>query len=102
MSMENRTVLTKMMKELNTAIAKEQDGQDFLQHINNIKLLSELFLEEAGEPVREVQASQSQNTFSEQEIKAMLGEKKSTVIENQNAPATIDHDGANGDSIFDF
>ena len=102
MSMQNQTVLTKMMKELNAAIDKEQDGQNFLQHINNIKLLSELFLEEAGEPVQTVRSSESQNTFSEQEIKAMLGEKKRSGIANQNPPATTDYGEANGDSIFDF
>ena len=102
MSMQNQTVLTKMMKELNAAMEREESGQDFLTNINNIKLLAELFLEEASEPVREVRASQSQNTFSEQEIKAMLGNKKSSVIGDQNAPAKPDYGEANGDSIFDF
>lgn len=97
--MQNETILNKMQKELNSAKAAEHDRQAFLQHINHIKLLCELFLEEDLKPAPS--AKSAHTSFTEQEIKAMLGEKKSSVIETKPS-STINHDGANGDSIFDF
>ncbi len=94
--MRDDTVLNKMEKELHAAKRNIHDKQKLLTHINHIKLLCELFLEEGKE---EPQA-QAEESFSEAEIKMMLGDVKADLPERKRS--TIDHDGANGDSIFDF
>lgn len=95
--MQDQTIINKMTKELSLAKENQNNRQAFLTNINNIKLLCELFLEEEGEPAAK---TVSETSFSEQEIKAMLGNQKSTALEKK--PALVEHDGANGDSIFDF
>ena len=75
--------------------------QTLLKHIGRIKLLCEL-IEEKMEKTESVQTSSStESVFTEQEIKMMLGDRTVGLTrEKQSSP--IEHDGANGDSIFDF
>lgn len=93
--MNNLTVINKMIRELEAAKQEEQK-QVFLKHISNVQLLCELFLEEETAPASGNSLSVS-SAFSEQEIKAMLGESHKHQ-EDKNAV----HEDANGDSIFDF
>lgn len=89
-----------MIKELNIAKEKVKDREELLTHIGHVKLLCELFLEDdtASTPIVAKEASPE---ISEQEIKAMLGEKQQgpSVKAEQ---TSIEFDEANGDSIFDF
>lgn len=92
--MDNTKVIDKMIKELQLAKENEQSQHVLLKHISNVQLLCELFLED--KPVESPSSS-----FSEQEIKAMLGEKYSQQVEGKEH-APIKQAEANGNSIFDF
>lgn len=93
------TILNKMEREITFARKNEHEQETFLKHMNHIKLLSELFLEEA----KEAPSNRSTSTFSEQEMKAMLGKTSRRISEEKQSTSTsINHDGANGSSIFDF
>lgn len=93
MAVGNNTVIQKMITELNQA--KEQHDQDkMIKHIENVRLLCELLLEEDPSPTGDKEG------ISAEEMKAMLGKQAG---ENKKVKSTsVDHDGANGDSIFDF
>ncbi|MBY7144777.1 YwdI family protein [Virgibacillus sp. NKC19-3] len=93
MAVGNNTVIRKMIHELTQA--QEQDNQDKMtKHIENVRLLCDLFLEEASPSKGE------KETISAEEMKAMLGKQASENKTIKSKP--MDHDGANGDSIFDF
>lgn len=90
---ENGTVIQKMIYELNQA--KEQHNQDkMIKHIENVRLLCDLFLE-GGSP-----STSNKEEISAEEMKAMLGKQASENKQIKSKP--MDHDDANGDSIFDF
>ncbi|UJL46026.1 YwdI family protein [Virgibacillus sp. NKC19-16] len=93
MEVGNNTVIQKMITELNHA--KEQHNQDkMIKHIENVRLLCDLFLEEDSP------STGNKEAISAEEMKAMLGKQSS---ENKQRTSTkMDHDVANGDSIFDF
>ena len=91
--MDNTKVIDKMIRELELAKENQQSQQVLLKHIGNVQLLCELFLED--EP------AVSSPSFSEQEIKAMLGSTYSQQVDKKQA-TSVDHGKANGDSIFDF
>lgn len=97
--MNNLTVINKMIRELEAAKQQEQK-QAFLKHVSNVQLLCELFLEEERAPAFENSLSVS-SAFSEQEIKAILGEGYKRQ-EDKKQHINADHEDANGDSIFDF
>lgn len=93
MAVGNGTVIQKMIHELNQA--KEQHNQDeMIKHIANVRLLCELFLEEDSPPVN------NKEDISAEEMKAMIGRQASENKKVKSKP--MDHDVANGDSIFDF
>ncbi|WP_405097613.1 DUF5327 family protein [Oceanobacillus sp. FSL H7-0719] len=97
--MNNLTVINKMIRELEAAKYTEQ-RQDLLQHISNVQLLCELFLEEETAPASKTSVSVP-SAFSDQEIKAMLGEDYNRQAEKRQ-DTNADHEDANGNSIFDF
>jgi hypothetical protein len=100
--MHNQTILNRMMKELTLAKEKEADQEAFLQHISHIRLLCDLFLDSEDSPSQNT-GKREEPTFSQQELEAMLGNKKVSHMDEQAKPqGTYDHDGANGKSIFDF
>ncbi|KKE77745.1 YwdI family protein [Oceanobacillus caeni] len=103
MAIENETILNKMLKEINDAKENQNNQDKLLIHINNVKLLCDLFLEEDSEKNSAVQ--EQRDEFTEAELKAMIG-KQDTIkkIQQQQLKQseTIDHEQANGDSIFDF
>lgn len=101
--MNDLTIINKMMKELELAKGNPDNREELLTHIRHVKLLSELFLEDEGRS--SAQTTPENLVFNEQERKAMLGEKMNP---NQRQQPTktqqtkLDHEDANGDSIFDF
>lgn len=102
MAVENETILNKMMNELNKAKESQHDKDKFKQHIEHVKLLCELFIDEENTIVEK---SVTKQEFSEAELKAMIGEPEVIKkIQQQQIKKieTLDHDDANGNSIFDF
>ncbi|RKQ31529.1 YwdI family protein [Oceanobacillus halophilus] len=108
MAVSNETILKKMMNELNQAKENEHSQEKMVKHIANVKLLCDLFLEEdpEKETIKEAVKSQTKrDEFSQAELKAMIGDQ--AVIKNIQEEQTkkkqiIDHEEANGSSIFDF
>lgn len=98
--MKDITIINKMIKELHIAKEKTNDREELLTHIGHVKLLCELFLEDdaAATPVV---AKETSSEITEQEIKAMLGEKQQQPSA-KTEQTSIEYDEANGDSIFDF
>lgn len=94
--MNDQTIMNKMIKELQLAKGKDS-RQEVITHIGHVKLLCELFLEEASSN----QITTDSSTFSQQEIKVMLGEKQGDRPQKKQQSA-VEHDEANGTSIFDF
>ncbi|WP_188454649.1 DUF5327 family protein [Virgibacillus oceani] len=93
----NKTVLLKMKKEIEEAIRKQTNQNEMTKHIASVKLLCELLLEEDSSPVV------SGQDMTEAEIKTMIGaENASSVSKKHTNASAIDHDDANGKSIFDF
>lgn len=96
MAVANEKVIRKMMDELKQAIKADNNynHQVLLKHVSHVKLLCDLILEddpaEKGNSIK----------VSEEEMKAMIGENQSKG--KQAAFETIDHEEANGNSIFDF
>lgn len=85
MAIKDDTVLKKMMGELQEAITKENQGGSTREHIRAIRLLCDLMLEEQGSMSKDA------------ELKKMMG--------SLNAPSDqspVDHEDANGKSLFDF
>lgn len=95
MAVSTDKVLQKMKRELAEAQESSADQAAMKQHIANIQLLCELLMEE--EPSSK---KRSARDITSEEMKAMMGEK--TVAKASNTAHTTDHDGANGDSLFDF
>ncbi|WP_077602313.1 YwdI family protein [Oceanobacillus sojae] len=105
MAVSNEVIINKMIRELEEAKRKTHQQDQVKKHMENIHLLSELFLS----------ANQDQNTtgqlqtniedteehISEAEMKAMLGKQASVKVVHPEQKKLKDED-ANGDSIFDF
>lgn len=88
MAVENNTIIQKMMNELQQANESLNNQQVLIRHIENVRLLCDLMVEKDIP-----EESQNEN------IKKMIEDKKMNQPKN---PATIDHDQANGKSLFDF
>lgn len=109
MAVENKTILNKMMNELEKAKQNQQDPSKFKQHIANIKLLCDLFIDEEDlveeKDIHTNKVTPKNEEFSEAELKAMIGNQDviQKVQQQQfKKTVTIDHEDANGNSIFDF
>lgn len=98
MAVAYETILKKMMTEVSAAKAVQHKEQDMKQHVANVRLLCDLLLEEQTEHEQK-QHVMSKKDISEAEWKAMLGSSTKPQI---HSAERMDHDEANGDSIFDF
>ncbi|QKY70525.1 YwdI family protein [Lentibacillus sp. CBA3610] len=96
MAVATDTILQKMKRELEEAQRKSANESVMRKHIANIQLLSELLMEEQS-----VAESGSGHDITAGEMKAMMGDK-SAEQSSKPVQTTVNHDGANGDSIFDF
>ncbi|WP_156290187.1 YwdI family protein [Oceanobacillus salinisoli] len=104
MAVANETIIKKMFNELNEAKGNQHNHDKLVKHIANVKLLCDLFLEEDDKEAM-VKPVQNKEQFSQAELKAMIGEQeavKKIQKEQSKKLQTINHEEANGSSIFDF
>ncbi|MUK89600.1 hypothetical protein GMD78_14625 [Ornithinibacillus sp. L9] len=95
MAIADETIIQKMIDELQKA-KQEKSHTKMLNHIEHVRLLSDLFVTTDYEPTKKVQKEE----ISEAEMKAMLGESKKQP--SYRKTTDLDEDDANGNSIFDF
>ncbi|MBH0230535.1 YwdI family protein [Halobacillus yeomjeoni] len=98
MAISNQTVLKKMSSEIQEAMLKHGDDQQVREHVRSVKLLADLFLEQ------ETTTTQQAPTVNEptvEEVRKMMGANE-PAPSKQKKEEPIDHDDANGSSIFDF
>jgi hypothetical protein len=103
MAIENETILNKMLKEINDAKGNQHNQGKLLNHISNVKLLCDLFLEEDSEKIQEV--PERRDEFTEMELKAMIGKQDTIKKIQQQQLSQIeknDYEQEDGGSIFDF
>lgn len=101
MAVANETIINKMMQELTQAKANPDHKEKLNKHIEHVKLLCELILDEAR-PHANAKTEDKTNITAE-EMKAMMGQSQTQTLQNPSHRETaLDHDGANGESIFDF
>lgn len=89
-----------MIQELYSAQENQHKQEELLKHIENVRLLCDLFLEE-GQPAIPAERRE----FSDAEMKAMLGAghgNKGPSQKQQTASSAYDEGEGEGDSIFDF
>ncbi|KHE72085.1 YwdI family protein [Halobacillus sp. BBL2006] len=96
MAITNQTVLKKMASEIQEAMLQHGDERKVREHVRSVKLLADLLLEEettSPKPTRSVEEP------TVEEVRKMMGaDKPSKTTES----TPVDHDDANGSSIFDF
>ncbi|MFC4024920.1 YwdI family protein [Oceanobacillus longus] len=97
MAITNGTILKKMMDELYQAKESQHSHAKMVAHIANVRLLSDLFLE--GD-----QDAEQETELTKEEMKAMIGEHSGSnhVQHQQGTKSMVNHEEANGKSIFDF
>ncbi|MCP8617381.1 YwdI family protein [Salirhabdus salicampi] len=95
MPIPEQKVLEKISNEVNKAMLDKENPAKLKQHIQTIRLLTDLFLDEDMSTdeavVMEKMKQQHNETTSTTKVQQPRRETK-----------PIDHDEANGDSIFDF
>ncbi|EQB38242.1 MULTISPECIES: YwdI family protein [Virgibacillus] len=101
MAVANSTIIQKMINELQSAKQVEEHSKEMYKHISNVRLLCDLFLEEDIEE-NSKPTKTAINDISAAEMKAMLGEMKAKTHAESIYKSTADHDGANGESLFEF
>lgn len=87
MPVSDQKVIRKMMEELKQASERMDQPVKMREHIRIIRVLADIILEEKEEP-----------STSEEDVVKIIKDAPS----KQEISAPIDHDGANGESIFDF
>lgn len=105
MAVSNETIINKMIHELEEAKKKAHQADQVKKHMENIHLLSELFLSGSSDSNAASQAQvnieDTEEHISDAEMKAMLGKQSVGKGPVQEKNKLIEED-ANGDSIFDF
>ncbi|GGP15328.1 YwdI family protein [Oceanobacillus neutriphilus] len=105
MAVSNEIIINKMIRELEEAKRKTHQQDQVKKHMENIHLLSELFLSASQDQNKtnqiQVNMEDTEEHISEAEMKAMLGKQSSIKVVNPKQKKLNDED-ANGDSIFDF
>lgn len=91
MAVANSTIIQKMMKEVQQAQLQQDNKQMLIKHIANVHMLCELLLEEHEQGISTVDM--------QQELKIMMGDSEKKIPMKK---TIMNHDQANGDSIFDF
>ena len=111
MAVSNEIIIDKMIQELQEAKSKAHHQDQVKKHMENVRLLSELFISAepdsttamAADKARKAQVNMedTEERISEAEMKAMLGKESTIKVVNPQQNKLNDED-ANGDSIFDF
>ncbi|MYL35727.1 hypothetical protein GLW08_14565 [Pontibacillus yanchengensis] len=100
MSVSYDQILQKMMKELQEANLLKQHPEKVQEHVRAVKLLADLIVDDDGASMQTMQ----QPSTSSQQI-APTQSQPTASPSPQPAPKSepsIDHEEANGDSLFDF
>ncbi len=102
MAVSNRTIITKMIDELEKAKTHHDHVTTMKKHIENVKLLCELLLEADQPENKRIETTD----LSAQELKVMLGDSHTNKaqqgkLDTQKSKPDF-YDEGNGDSIFDF
>src|SRR5690625_4301953 len=97
MAISNGAILEKMTEELQQAKQQSTNQEAMKQHLSRVRLLCDLILQEDT-------PATTKSEMSEAEMKAMLGTAQPNQIKEQQqfGKQTVNHEGANGNSIFDF
>ncbi|MBN8234941.1 YwdI family protein [Halobacillus kuroshimensis] len=98
MAVTNHSVLKRMANEIQEAMLQHGNEPKVREHVRSVKLLAELLLEEESQGGR---PEPSVNEPTAEEIRKMMGADKAPVKQSQPDTA-VDHEEANGPSIFDF
>ncbi|MFD1036906.1 YwdI family protein [Virgibacillus byunsanensis] len=93
MAVANKTIIQKMITELQQALEKDENHTSITNHISNVRLLCDLMV---GENSSQLNKS---DHITNEEMKAMI---KGSQGDKAAYKRTLDDDSANGDSIFDF
>ncbi|MYL49558.1 hypothetical protein GLV98_08670 [Halobacillus litoralis] len=99
MAITNETVLKKMSSEIQEAMLQHGNEQKVREHVRSVKLLADLLLEDETSTQRSPAAVQEPTV---EEIRKMMGAGNPEPVQKENKETKIDHDEANGSSIFDF
>ncbi|SDK16350.1 YwdI family protein [Sediminibacillus albus] len=95
MAITNQAVLRKMGNELQEALAKQDQTEAVREHVRAVRLLCDLILDDG------------QGVTEEQELAKMMGGVEGQLPSSKPTPGrpqknNINHEEANGNSIFDF
>lgn len=101
MAVANETIIQKMMQELTKAKDVSNNQERLLTHIEHVRLLCDLLLEEKNEGYDNAMTKTNRTKITADEMKAMMGTTKK-VVTPPSERTNINHGEANGDSIFDF
>ncbi|MGR9048435.1 YwdI family protein [Halobacillus faecis] len=100
MTITNKTVLKKMSSEIQEAMLQHGDEQKVREHVRSVKLLADLLLEDETSTQSSPGAVQEPTV---EEIRKMMGAgSRPEPVQKENKETKVDHDEANGSSIFDF
>lgn len=91
----NRAVINKMMAELQKAKKFHEKEEVMKRHVSHVQLLCDLLLQETD--------TSNSKAISQEEMKAMIGNQSRQSSEYKTVQKqSMDHEEANGNSIFDF
>lgn len=99
MAITNRTVLKKMSNEIQEAMLQHGNEQKVREHVRSVRLLADLLLDQEESPAPQPTPSTQEPTV--EEIRQMMGNDKPSETKST-TEKPLDHDDANGSSIFDF
>lgn len=124
MAIPNHTIITKMLHELQPLEKGDPSRQEIEEHVGNVKLMCELLLENvteesgpdtvSGRSLRNAsnvdtpRTSQGTSGMTEEEYRAMIGKDAPSQANDKatsRSPSKskyVNHDEANGESLFDF
>ncbi|QHS23610.1 YwdI family protein [Virgibacillus sp. MSP4-1] len=102
MPVSDRKVLKKMLNEVHQAMENAHDPGKMKEHIKSVRVLTDLFIDEdTSTSETEVMRKLTQESVPESSATQQATTPSPSPSTGQRQ-TTIDHEGANGDSIFDF
>ncbi|SET22443.1 hypothetical protein SAMN05421676_103269 [Salinibacillus kushneri] len=103
MPVPDRKVLQKMLNEVQQAMDNAHDPSKMKEHIKSVRLLTDLFIdEETTTSETEVMLKLTQEQNHKRSSHQVYNPGTSSPSSPGHQRESIDHDDANGDSIFDF
>jgi len=94
-AIEYENIIQKMITELQHAKTEQHNYAKMKRHIAKVHVLSELILDEES-------PRKSTDNMTSQEIKAMIGNNKNNMNNQQLGKSSLDADQEDPGSIFDF